>query len=366
MTRVGYVFNHGEVIGGGEVSFIDLVDDIRHYGIEPIAIVPGPGSVKSKLEKKGIETLVHSWPSLRGFGILDWIPTIRRTANRFRDLELKLVHTNGARCTLYAAAAARRERIPCLWHVRVLERDRILDRLRAGLVTAVVVNSHVVEESMKALVPARVHLRVIYNGIRLDEVRAAEAQSLRKLFLLDNVPVVLAVGRVSREKGWQDLIQASSQLHSRALRHSVVAVGPTPDKDYIWELDGLIRRLDLPSWTWAGERDDVWSLMKTATVLATPSHREAFGRVVVEAWACGLPVVAARTGGLSELVRSGVDGLLVPPRSPDELAQALEQVLCRPELAERMSGAGEQRAGDFALSRHVAELAELYREILAG
>jgi glycosyltransferase involved in cell wall biosynthesis len=366
MTRVGYVFNHGDVVGGGEVSFIDLVDEIRKHGIEPIAIVPKTGAVKSKLEVKGIEVFVHPWPTLRGAGILKWFPTIHHTANRFRGLELELVHTNGARCTLYAAAAARRERIPCLWHVRVLERDRILDRLRAKLVTTVVANSRAVEDSLKTILPTRVRVHVIYNGIRLEEIKAAKALSLQKLFALEDTPVVLAVGRLSREKGWRDLIQASSLLHSKAIFHSVVAVGSALDKEYRQELKGLIQKMELPSWTWAGERDDVWSLMKSATVLATPSHREAFGRVVAEAWACGLPVVATRTGGLSELVRSGVDGLLVSPSNPEELAGALERILRSPELAEGLSKAGAQRAGDFTLSRHAAELAEVYREILVS
>jgi glycosyltransferase involved in cell wall biosynthesis len=230
------------------------------------------------------------------------------------------------------------------------------------LVSAVIANSHVVESSLRLMVAEQVPLRVIYNGIRLNDVRSSEAKDMWELFQLSHVPVVLAVGRVSREKGWQDLVQASARL---PLPHSVVAVGPTPDEGYLLELKDLVRRLGVPTWIWAGARDDIWSLMKSASVLAVPSRREAFGRVVVEAWACGLPVVAARSGGLSEIVRSGVDGILVPPEKPDEMAEALEHVLVHRETAEKLSAAGKRRAEEFSLSRHLEKVSELYEEVLS-
>ena len=82
-----------------------------------------------------------------------------------------------------------------------------------------------------------------------------------------------------------------------------------------------------------------------------PSHWEGFGLVAVEAMAAGRAVVATEASSLPEIVRDGVDGRLVPPRSPDALAAALVELGSAPELRARMGEAGRERARrDFSLA----------------
>jgi glycosyltransferase involved in cell wall biosynthesis len=77
--------------------------------------------------------------------------------------------------------------------------------------------------------------------------------------------------------------------------------------------------------------------MDAATVLLLPSRSEGMGRVLVEAFCRGRPVVGSRVGGIVDLVRDGENGLLVPPESPAALADAIERVLADPALAERLA-----------------------------
>ena len=91
---------------------------------------------------------------------------------------------------------------------------------------------------------------------------------------------------------------------------------------------------------------------------------ESFGIVLVEAMAGGLPVVASDIPGYDEVVRDGVNGLLVPPGNPDALAAAAGRVLDEPALAGRLAAAGRDRAAIFDWSVVVEAIEEAYRRAL--
>ena len=91
--------------------------------------------------------------------------------------------------------------------------------------------------------------------------------------------------------------------------------------------------------------------------------QESFGLVLVEAMAAGLPVVATRIPGYDEVVRDGVDGLLVPPDDPAALAAAILRVLTDPALALRLAGSGKARAAEFSWDRVAAQVEAVYGEI---
>ena len=362
--RVGFVFNHAGIVGGGEISFIDLIDAVQALGVQPIGIVPRPEEVSERLDALEIETAFVPWPSLRGWRLFAFGRVSNQARLLFEELDLDLVHINGARSMLYAGWAARRAGIPCLWHVRVLERDWILDRVRSRLASAIVANSRSVAETLAKLRPSPVPLHTIYNGVRVSEISACHPRDIHRTFSLPDAPVVLAVGRVTREKGYEDLIGASASMHRDGVRHSVVVVGRPADGLYSRELKTRVKDLSLSNWTWAGQRDDVPDLMQTATVLALPSHREGFSRVILEAWACGLPVVATRQGGPAELIRNNQDGLLVESHNPAALATDLARILSDQSLRNAIASRGKERVQDFSLARHAQQVVQVYREMI--
>jgi glycosyltransferase involved in cell wall biosynthesis len=114
----------------------------------------------------------------------------------------------------------------------------------------------------------------------------------------------------------------------------------------------------LPSVQWLGyvsDRGRLDELYGDASVFVLPTQFEAYGHVVVEAMGCGLPCVTTNVGALPELVDDGVTGLLVPPREPAALAEALIGLLSDPPRAERMGRAGQQKVAERLTWRAVAE-----------
>jgi phosphatidylinositol alpha-mannosyltransferase len=95
---------------------------------------------------------------------------------------------------------------------------------------------------------------------------------------------------------------------------------------------------------------------------APATGRESFGIVLVEAMAAGLPMVASDIPGYREVVRDGIDGMLVPPRDPPALARAVSEILDDPDTAKRLGEAGRSRAMRYSWENVAAEIEEIYRE----
>lgn len=365
--RVGYIFNTPVIIGGGEISFIDLIDGIRARGVEPVVFVPGPGEVMDRVKALGVETHEIEMPRIGLFGIPALLRRQKQLTQKFRALGLKLIHVNGARCMLYAGPAARKARLRCIWHVRVLERDRILDRVRARYANKIIANSKVVAYSLGRYVPLLNDIRVIHNGIRLDEFRLAEPLDLDREFGVGKEPVVLGVGRFTWWKGFEDLIAACKYMKDRGVKFSCLLVGESlpHEKDYEREIKTLVKTFKLEDTVrFCGWRDDIARLMKSATVFVLPSREEPFGRVIVEAWAAGLPVVATNKGGPAELIESHVNGLLVPCRMPGSIGRAVSMLLEDEGLRNRLLQTGLRSCENFTLARHVEQVFDLYSSLI--
>ena len=147
-------------------------------------------------------------------------------------------------------------------------------------------------------------------------------------------PVVLALGRLHRNKAFDVLVRALPRLPGV---HAVIA-GEGPERDALLTLaraEGVADQLHLLGW-----RQDTAVLLAAATVLACPSRQEALGNVVLEAFSAGVPVVAATSDGPRELMRDGETGLLVPIEDAAALAAALGVVIGDHGLAARLAGAG--------------------------
>jgi glycosyltransferase involved in cell wall biosynthesis len=155
-------------------------------------------------------------------------------------------------------------------------------------------------------------------------------------------PEVLYAGRLSREKGVLELVQAAQGMN-------LVVVGDGPLRAQMPHARGFV------------PRDELARLYARAAVVACPSHREGFGVTCLEAMAHGRPVVAGAVGGLLDLVVDGETGILVPPGDVVALRAALERLLGDRELRRRLGAAGRRRASEqFSWDRITHETVELY------
>jgi glycosyltransferase involved in cell wall biosynthesis len=170
---------------------------------------------------------------------------------------------------------------------------------------------------------------------------------------------VLFVGRLCREKGALDLVRAFARLDGDAML-DLVGEGPADaEARALAEALGVAARV-----RFAGFQKDVRPFLRDAAVLALPSYSEGIPRVVMEAFAAGVPVVGTDIPGLRELVTSGDNGRLVPVGDPAALAAAIAAVLANPALGVRFAGrARDVLERSYSPERLCAELCEEYRRL---
>ena len=206
-------------------------------------------------------------------------------------------------------------------------------------------------------------LRIIPNGIDLDRFADAPPADLTTLGLDPNRKTIVSVGRLDPVKALDILLHAFALLPDH-LDSQLLIVGDGPESP---RLRQLTAELNLqPRVFFAGPRRDIPGILKAADLFVMPSLFEGFGLAALEAMAAGLPVVAADTAGLTDLIDPNRTGLLVPPSNSHQLAQAITTLLADPPLAARLAAAARSDARDhFSLHRTIADYCHLYRQLLA-
>jgi phosphatidylinositol alpha-mannosyltransferase len=199
--------------------------------------------------------------------------------------------------------------------------------------------------------------KIVPNGVPLERFEAAQPARLpggRRL---------LFVGRLDQRKGFPIAVRAFGRLVEEFADLWLVVAGDGPERDAVAALPSEIRaRVYM-----AGRVDnrDLPPLHAAADVFLAPSlGGESFGVVLVEAMAAGVPVVASRTAGYDEVVRDGVDGLLVAPGDPSAAAKAVRRLLRDPDLAGRLAAAGRERARAFSWDVVTDRLEAIYRDVM--
>ncbi|MGA2098544.1 MAG: glycosyltransferase [Candidatus Acidiferrum sp.] len=235
-------------------------------------------------------------------------------------------------------------------------RHHIAYRILHPLFDSVVAVSRPVRESCireEKIEPDRVI--TLYNGVELDRIdlNRGTANVREKLGLSHASHVITSVGHIRRYKGFDVFIRAAAQVCREFPKAVFVIIGGFHDKAYVRELTQLAQELGvLDNIRLAGAFDDVVSALKSSDLFCLLSRTEGFSNALVEAMACGLPVVATRVGGAEEVIRDGHNGFLVNSEDADTAAQRILDFLRNRDLA-RKAGA---EARETVRSKFTAEI----------
>ena len=173
------------------------------------------------------------------------------------------------------------------------------------------------------------------------------------------------VARLHPQKGICYLVEAFARLRTHFPNLKLLIVGDGPERA------GLVQRATnlgvSQDVLFAGHRNPPVPYLKLMKVFILPSLYEGFPNALLEAMAACVPVVASDVGGVNELVRHGVNGLLVPPANPSALAEAIQLLLLNPDRAKQLaSSAFDQIQKEFSLEGMLKEYDDLYEELLSN
>lgn len=374
--------SHSSQLNGAERSLLACVTALLDRGLaEPMVILPADGALRERLVAASVPVAVcpcHRWVGKRFLPLRAVLSSsailyaLLRCHRRIRAFRPHLVYSNSLATGLGIAIAAVL-RVPHLLHAReFLEEDFGLhfdlgDRIAWGQISRttsqVICNSQAVARKLSAKLP-ETPCTVVYNGIDCAEYPVTKnASSVPET---GGAPFrLLMLGTISRGKNQIEAIRALALLHSKGIAADLYLVGKGK-AGYVDQLEIHCRDLGVSSSVhFLGFLDDVSRELSRAHMLLVCSRAEAFGRVAIEAMCACTPVVAARSGGLPEVIEHGVTGLLYEPGNPQDLAATIERLMGSSDLRREIADhAYRTLSKRFSMDLYVTGIASVLTQVL--
>lgn len=373
-------------VDGGAVAERQLALRMAARGHDVAVIAPSFRGLRGDREQDG-GTVIHRAPAVRFAPYPEYRMSVlpgrfvRRVIARFRP-DVVHVH-NPYPIGLAAAREARRRGIPLVGTNHLMPENFFLTLpwaqalhrplARAGwrLLTAFYGRcAMVIAPSRTAVGLLRRHglrapARAVSNGVDLGRFRPGPDDGLlRRVFgLPSTAPVVLYTGRLGGEKSLHVLLRAFAGLDRRKAAHLVLS-GTGPDGARLRSLASALGIAARTRFVGFVPDRDLPALYRLAAVFVIPSTAELQSIVTLEAMASGLPVAAADSHALPELVRPGRNGVLFPPGDPHALGAALRRLLADPSARRRMGRASRRLVAPHDYGRVIGEFERLYREVI--
>ena len=337
--------------------------DRDRFDVECAYVTPSKDHLAEELEQASVPTHCLSRKAA------DWRWPLR-LAELVREGEWDIVHSHAPLSGSIARLATRtmpRESRPVLmstehnrWAThRIVSRS--MNRLTSRWDSISFAVTDEVRESMSGPVVQRTE--VLQHGIDVEATAKAvgDRDAVRAELGLGLEEVVVGtVANFRPQKDYPNLLQAARLLADRGVPVRFVAVGQGAEEQETRDLRdsmGLTENVIL-----TGLREDAVRVMGACDIFTLASQWEGLPVALMEALALGLPVVATEVGGIAEVMRDGVDAVLVPPRDPVALADAVELVATDPVLRSGLSSSASARAGEFDVRRAIERVEAAYRE----
>jgi glycosyltransferase involved in cell wall biosynthesis len=386
--RVLYV-NHTSAVSGAERSLLALLAALPR-DVEALVASP-PGHLSEAVERLGIATTpivdtvgslrLHPLHTPRALAEMSVAALqVRRAARRHRA---DVVHANSIRAGLELALARVSPAVGIV-HVRDCLPPGALTTATMRTIAAgartIVANSQYTADTVTRTVTAA-RIEVVHPAIDLaefDPARIDRAAARAALGVAGTRRVLLGVvAQLSPWKGQDTAIETLRLLREQDLDAHLLLIGEAKfvaratrfdNEAYVSGLRRLVAEAGLEDRvSWLGQREDVPQLIRALDVLLLPSHEEPFGRVLLEAMALEVPVLATSVGGPAELVTEGIDGYLVPPREPAAWAQGVRRVVGGPAQGRALGRAGRLRIAEaFDAKDHAAAMLAVYERARRG
>ncbi len=342
--------------GGAQRCLLDLLPAIRAMGWNALVGLPGDGEIFASVRELGFETArITCGSSANPARFAAGTPVLARQIRALvREIRADLVYVNGPR--LLPGAALGRPRVPVVFHSHSLVPEGAMRQVAGAclrrLDARVIGSCRFVADQWHRFVPPG-KVRVIYNGVAGPDRAVARPR----------VPRIGCVGRMAPEKGQLAFVAAARRIHGaigecRFVIHGAALFGEPAAQAYEAEVRAAAEGLPVE---FAGWTNDVYGALAELDVLLVPSAaQEATTRVILEAFAAGVPVIAFASGGIGEVITPGHDGFLA--NTVEEMAVQALDVVRRPDsgLAERARETWRTR---FPLERYQCQVISALQEI---
>lgn len=364
--HIAWLFEY-PTVSGGELSLLAAAQQLQTLGLHLTAVAPATGRLAQRLAHANIACLA--------FAAQDFASKAEARAalaELLRRLRPDLVHANSLAMGRLAGPVLRESRLAGVAHLRDIVRlgSQAIGDLACHQRLLAVSRATRAWHISQGLPAERIH--VLYNGVDLARFAPRQPHGLlhRELDLPPHAPLVGYVGQLVMRKGVDVLLEAMARLApSMPHVHLVICGERYSEKPEalayeerlhaVAALPPLAGRCHL-----LGYRDDVHTLLPEFAVIAHPARQEPLGRVLLEAAACGRPIVATSVGGTPEIFPPETHAALLVPPDAAALATALARLIHEPRLASELGRNARARACQAFAADHAAHA--LFHHYLAA
>ncbi len=382
-TKILYLHAGAEMYGADKV-LLDLIRRLDKEKYEPHVILPTDGPLVEQLKLHNICVEVLPYPILRRkhFNIKgifsyinDYVKYSKLITSYAKNNHIDIIHNNTT-AVLEGIYVSKKINKPLIWHVHeIIVKPKIISNIINFLMgryanKIITVSQAVANHIKKSRFIKNSQVDVIYNGVDNEIYRQIDTNPLYEKFNISEATYVIGmVGRVNAWKGQGDFLNAVTPILSSNKNVVAVMAGSAfaGEEWRVSELDTAIAALPFASQI---HRIDYYSntteLYNLFDVFVLPStNPDPLPTVVLEAMACGKPIVAYKHGGVCEMVESNVNGLLVKPNSPELLTHAINELLENDAMKKQFGKNSENRQKTlFSLESYIANFSKLYDDVI--
>jgi glycosyltransferase involved in cell wall biosynthesis len=384
------IYPKPDEIGGVETCTLATLKRLNRDRFRPIVLMHAEGPFLDELQRAGVDTVyIPVSDTLRRLSRANTASNfvalsraaaglyhvVRQVIRVIREWKIDLVHCNHPYAYLCGGIAARCVGAPSIWHFH--EEFEPGPARTFTLTAARHLARHII-----AITPATASMfgsgtgfppiTVIYNGFDFDEFRGArsdDTQCVRREFGIG--PDELLIGYVSHlapYKGQAVFLEAMARVVRRipGARAMIVGAARKSCETFPARLRSQAASLEIGSQViFTGMRRDIPDIMNAFDLFACVSATEDFNRVMVEAMCLAKPTIISDVNGAPVVVRDGDTGLLVPPRDPERLAEAILRLAVEPELRQRLGNAGRRFVEEtFSIDSIIAQYERVYDQVI--
>jgi len=331
-------------IGGAERQLLEVIPrlNLNRYNVI-VCCLRVAGDFGSILREKGIKIFELHKKSGPDFTVLP------RLVRLIKEENIHIVQTYIFTSNFWGGIAAKIARVPIIFlGIRGLGVDApnyefLYLKMFSRFVDAIIFNSFAARDyyTSRTHIPANI-FKVFHNGISISQYECnCGVEFIKRKVGIGSNKIVCTVGRLTEAKGHVYLLKAFKEVLKKYGNVKLLIVG---DGELKRRLELLSEQLDIENnVVFLGKRTDVADLLQISDIFVLSSLHESFPNAVMEAMACGKPVVATKVGGIPELVIDHQTGLLVPPLNPHLLANSITELLLNESQAVTLGTNGKKR-----------------------
>ncbi|MFA5350086.1 MAG: GT4 family glycosyltransferase PelF [Candidatus Omnitrophota bacterium] len=349
-------------VGGVETGTLDLSKYLVRLG-HKVVVVSAGGALVGELEACGAKHYTLAVHKKSIFSIYKLIPIL---VGIIKQEEIDIVHARSRVPAWIAYFACRRTKAVFITTCHGYYKKHLFSLVMGWAKRVIVLSNVIARHMIEDFAVPHERIRLVPRSVDMERFKYLDPKSKRKEEF--NVGII---GRITPLKGHLHFIKAMARISRTVPRLKIWIVGDAPasKEAYKEEVQVLVRRLGLWHCTeFLGTQRDIPGILAhlDLVVLATTTH-EAFGRVVVEAQASGVPVVATKVGGVIDIIEDGKNGLLVPPADHKSMADAILRIYENTQLAQNLAENAYVKIKEkYTVELMVKNTLDVYRDALSN